>query len=528
MSERVWLFSKDFQRYQRRDFLEYVLGDAYDLAVKDYAEQNGLRLRDAAAELSNNAAWEIMIAYRYLRDGRDGRSLEEILDASDIEYLNAWQLKQGLRWLELKGLPVRRLADRWMVNGIARQEYFSIEKGWPRALRNRWMRIRGKESPGFTAMRILFIKRAHKFSWGQMGGVPGVSGNTIRSRVYDWKNGVQPRELEIEEFGQMLGIEPVLLTKGHARAEIEPIIFKRVRRSSRAERIKELRHLAGLSRGTAAVLASIDRQALQRLEENESGVLADPAAWPRLAHALDVDVFFLLTGSERGKARSIRPMGKRIALLRLSKGWTQSRLAKELSLSIRPIRDWEVENKIPPAQYHDRLAEKLNVSKDAFGPEVDEKLPSTGRPSQIDKNLLAELMKQNASATEMARVLKISISRAYYYRKEHKSKGSKTNSVASSPLLGAGNSRPRGRKEDISSSPVKPAVAPRHPTAGQERFALNIPFADTLGDDTRFLPLWINGLVQSGVLAKGLTVLHFDPAPDRGLYDWGAPISRGG
>ena len=70
-------------------------------------------------------------------------------------------------------------------------------------------------------------------------------------------------------------------------------------------------------------------------------------------------------------------------------------------------------------------------------------------------------------------------------------------------------------------------MAPRHPTAGQERFALNIPFADTLGDDARFLPLWINGLVQSGVLAKGLTVLHFDPAPDRGLYDWGAPISRG-
>lgn len=63
-------------------------------------------------------------------------------------------------------------------------------------------------------------------------------------------------------------------------------------------------------------------------------------------------------------------LGKRIQQLRLERGWTQSELAKQLNISKKAVKNWEIGSSKPSVDHAIRLADVFCISTDSlFGRE---------------------------------------------------------------------------------------------------------------------------------------------------------------
>ncbi|TAN59395.1 hypothetical protein EPN16_07310, partial [bacterium] len=369
--------SARFHKHGKIRLLDYLWGHGNaQKNVYEYANRHEVAYDDAYQEMSEYASEELLDAYEMLRQFRRPLALEELLERlraqrQEIFIDEEFLLGRGLRWLELQWFPIRRVESSWIVNGVVRQRLFSL-RGWPDRASRLWKKLRGDESPKAIAERIRLVKRVHKLSWKEIGGALRKPPCTLATQLSHWTRGRHvpgERNLDysLEEWGYMLGVEPVFLRTGYSRAEQEPVVLRMVGQMALLrERLRELRRLAGLSRGTLARIAGINPRQLKEFEAGIYNTLHNPAYWPRLAEAMDADAFILLAGGQQPMS-----LGQLIALARKTKGLSQDDAAKQLSVRIgkkvsgKRLSNWE-RGRRPSRKFREPLREILGLSAEEF------------------------------------------------------------------------------------------------------------------------------------------------------------------
>ncbi|PIQ84199.1 MAG: hypothetical protein COV75_03460, partial [Candidatus Omnitrophica bacterium CG11_big_fil_rev_8_21_14_0_20_63_9] len=321
--------SRAFRLHARRGLPTFIWGSARATAyLAALREEHRLTTTDYG-EL---AAEDVLTLYLILRDANArGLTLEQLLqrlqqarDPRAPTVLRDRQaVRRGLQWLELKGFPIRQLGPRWIVSGAETGQILSLP-AWPAQWQRRWKGLQGKESPAAIAARITLLYQSKGLSLSRLGRRAHRRPGRLAVELHSWRSmGKKPIEQMLEEWGAILGHEPVLLRTGHPRAALEPQVLRRLPAMTRGQRVHALRRLAGLSRASLAAMIGVDPHIIRRLENGRTQTDPYPELWPKLAEALDVDSFRILAGVARERALDGLAPKQQRELLRLAQGMTQ-------------------------------------------------------------------------------------------------------------------------------------------------------------------------------------------------------------
>ena len=290
-------------------------------------------------------------------------------------------LRRALLALEELGYPLQRIEDRWQVNGAAYKYNLFLNsilrpkserklRDTPKLTRKHgqsWANWLENVPVREVGNRARLIVNYFGLRWEQIDAQ-----KLIRKRAFAWiavkGQTQQPEKLSqsLDFWGLRFGLEPVLLRTGIPRATLERQIYPDLPSMKLGERIKVLRYLAGLSRTSLAAVLGVEDSVLERLEAaDDLASVKTPTIWPRVAKALAVDPFLILTGYPRAKAVRLASLtfGQRLFLLRLAAGKTAEQVAEKVSelsgktVQRKVISAWERDEKYPPEVLHVPLAQ---------------------------------------------------------------------------------------------------------------------------------------------------------------------------
>lgn len=387
------LRSEEFRRLGDTHVLATLWGGSWKDRLSEEAKAAGTT-RDA---IYAGAVDHVLDAYEILR-----QCTEALTPARLLEHLRPRQpgavflddtgaLTAGLRWLALKGFAIRQEGRAWTVSGLAKKRFLDVFiAGWPDQPRKEWEHLR-HPAPLTSTTDASTPERPHDMQ-RRLELILDVNAVTITeyrtggndAGHWDLRRH-QPDGLFLDaalyDSGRRLGVEPVLLRVGANRVQLEAHLLRHIKdqtlngRMTLGERLVLLRRLAGLSRGALAQAVGVTHETIGNLETGEVREFHNRRNWQRLADALGVDLFVLLTGITRADAvTATRPFEDRLRLFCQAEGLLLRDLKQEL-------KGWPAQMSrarraiAPAASFRQALLAKFvttnPVGEELFGPDIE-------------------------------------------------------------------------------------------------------------------------------------------------------------
>jgi len=375
------LRSEEFRRLGDTHLLATLWGGSWKDRLSEEAKAAGTT-RDA---IYAGAVDHLLDAYEILR-----QCTEALTPARLLAYLHPRQqgavflddteaVTAGLQWLALKGFAIRQEGRTWTVSELAKKRFLDVFiAGWPDQARKEWEHLR-HPAPLANTTDASTPERPHDMQ-RRLQLILDVNDITIaeyRTGGNDaghWDLGRhQPDGLFIDaalyDSGRRLGVEPVLLRVGANRIQLEAHLLRHIKdqtlkgRMTLGERLVLLRRLAGLSRGALALAVGVTHESIGNLETGEVREFHNRRNWQRLADALGVDLFVLLTGITRADAvTGARTFEDRLRLFCQAEGWPTQRSRARRAIA-------------PAASFRQTLLAKFvttnPVEEELFGPDIE-------------------------------------------------------------------------------------------------------------------------------------------------------------
>jgi transcriptional regulator with XRE-family HTH domain len=387
------LRSEEFRRLGETHILATLWGGSWKDRLGEEAKAAGTT-RDA---IYAGAVDHLLDAYEILRQCREALTPARLLEhfhlrqpgtvlLDDTEALTA-----GLRWLALKGFAIRQERRAWTVSGLAKKRFLDVFiAGWPDQARKEWEHLRHPALLGITTdasiperphdmqRRLELILEVNDVAMDEYRTGDNDAGHWDLRRH-------QPDGLFLDaalyDSGRHLGVEPVLLRVGANRVQLGAHLLRHIKdltldgRMTLGERLVLLRRLAGLSRGALAQAVGVTHETIGNLETGEVRAFHNRRNWQRLADALDVDLFVLLTGITRADAvTATRTLEDRLRLFCQAEGLLLRDLQQEL-------KGWPAQMSrarraiAPAASFRQALLAKFVTTSPAeeelFGPDIE-------------------------------------------------------------------------------------------------------------------------------------------------------------
>jgi transcriptional regulator with XRE-family HTH domain len=250
------------------------------------------------------------------------------------------RLEQALGWLDLKGMAIRRQANRWWVGGQAATQYVNVDVGaWPPRFRAEWEELTQRPLSGWVvAQRIRLIMRMNGILAGELDPLATVN-------LLNWENGkiIVDSEnfvLGLERWAERLGVDPIFLRTGTCRTLMEERVLPTLRHMTHnGRRLKSLRHLEGTTQKELAKESGVSHE---RIDEMEHGGAERSSGWERLGKGLGRSHFFILGGMGEDELMTARmPEYRRYHIIRQAYGLAQFAIADALGLQRGVVVDWD-------------------------------------------------------------------------------------------------------------------------------------------------------------------------------------------
>jgi transcriptional regulator with XRE-family HTH domain len=344
------LRSEEFRRLGDTHVLATLWGGSWKDRLSEEAKAAGTT-RDT---IYAGAVDHLLDAYEILR-----QCTEALTPARLLEHLHLRQpgavfldddteaLTAGLRWLALKGFAIRQEGRAWTVSGLAKKRFLDVFiAGWPDQARKEWEHLRHPAPLGVTTDACT-PERPHDMQRRLELILDANDVTIIEYRTGDNDAGHwdlrrhQPDgpflDAALYDSGRRLGVEPVLLRVGANRVQLEAHLLHHIKdqtldgRMTLGERLVLLRRLAGLSKGALAQAVGVTHETIGNLETGEVREFHNRHNWQRLADALGVDLFVLLSGITRADAvTATRTLEDRLRLFCQAEGLLVCDLQQEL------------------------------------------------------------------------------------------------------------------------------------------------------------------------------------------------------
>jgi len=221
----------------------------------------------------------------------------------DTLFHNPERLDLGFRWLDLQGIPIRRVLNDYAVLGLASRHFYTLDLGsWSNRQQGRWIRNRLGATPEEA---IEYLQRPDFFG----NSLPmatrlsdSLEFNYMPETLLQRKT-VGMKQLLMSENGkgrsteairtllhwtEDTGTEPVQYETGWPRTELRMAASRMHSTLSRGAFLRVLRHIAGLTLAELGRLTGLDPHVLTYLEEG--GKLHHYEPWSIIALALDTTV----------------------------------------------------------------------------------------------------------------------------------------------------------------------------------------------------------------------------------------------
>lgn len=393
------LRSEEFRRLGDTHILATLWGGSWKDRLSEEAKAAGTT-RDV---IYAGAVDHLLDAYEMLRQCTEALTPARLLEYRHLRQPGAGflddteALTAGLRWLALKGFAIRQEGHAWTVSGLAKKRFLDVFiAGWPDQPRKEWERLRHPAPLGITTDAST-PERTHDMHRPpdmqrrvelilDVNDVPITEYRNGGSEAGHWDlRHHQPDgpflDAALYDCGRRLGVEPVLLRVGANRVQLEAHLLRHIKDQTLdglmtlGERLVLLRRLAGLSRGALAQAVGVTHETIGNLETGEVRDFHDRRNWQRLADALGVDLFVLLTGITRADAvTSTRTLGDRLRLFCQAEGLLVRDLQQEL-------KGWPAQMSrarrsiAPEVSFRQALLAKFVTTnpaeKELFGPDIE-------------------------------------------------------------------------------------------------------------------------------------------------------------
>lgn len=348
-------------------------GRETELIIRPYAIQHGIPMEAVGQDIAASVVDDMLMLFKIFpkKPGAlvtfDVLSLQLKKEHAASYLTDPKILARAIQCLERQGFPVRREGNAQYSSGLATASIANLLSS------PEWKKLKGDESPLAISRRIQMILERFPISYERIAKITNRVPHTVIQELSRWRTGYssnghrirEPENYSIQNWGQVLGFENILLKTGSTRSELEEKLlkwFEADRHIPAGKRLQELMRIAGKS---APELAASVGVFPGKVHKWIRGYKIVDKFWKKIADALDVDPLILIVGLAKDKAMIyLETLGERIKALRLSLGLTRNRLAQEMGVGKTQVRNWEEEGAMPLPERQTKLSRLFDVAED--------------------------------------------------------------------------------------------------------------------------------------------------------------------